>query len=347
MTTPLLHVEHLDVIYPGSRRGLRREPMRAVNDVSFDVSAGETLGLVGESGAGKSTVGRAILGLIRPTGGRVLIDGKDVARGGRHYTLAQRAVAQVVFQDPTASLNPARTIGDTLGEPLRIHRRLRRGASRRAAMSLCQQVSLSPDMVSRLPSALSGGQRQRAAIARALAPEPRLIVCDEPVTALDVSTQAQVVNLLADLQDQTGVALLFISHDLSVVRHLAQRTGVMYAGNLVETGPTNLVCGAPAHPYTHALLASVPVADPIRQRRRRQERQDAAASTEPAQSRRIDVGCPYAPRCPRATDICRATAPPLVPFGDGRSVACYHPLTNTSPAGAKGQAVMAVDEQPP
>lgn len=324
MSEAILSVEGLSVAYPGARRGLRRMPVRAVREVSFDVAEGETFGLVGESGSGKSTIGRAVLGLVRPTAGRVLLAGRQVAGASRAEALGLRKAAQVVFQDPAASLNPARTIVASLGEPLRLHRGMRGDAATAEAGSLCRQVSLSDELIRRLPAELSGGQRQRAAIARALAPHPRLIVCDEPITALDVSTQAQVVNLFVDLQDDTGVALLFISHDLSVVRHIAQRVGVMFAGHLVEAGDTATVCGSPSHPYTRALLASVPVADPVRQRERRLARQQEmrGAVSEPGSD---SVGCPYVARCPRADGICRAVAPSLDPLPDGRLVACHHP----------------------
>lgn len=325
MTDPVLTVEDVTVTYPGVRRRGRRQPIQAVRDVSFEVVAGETFGLVGESGAGKSTVGRAVLGLIRPTAGHITIDGRDIHRVGRRDERSLRAAAQAVFQDPTSSLNPARPISDTIGETLRLHHGLRGDAALRAATAVCEQVSLSADLLFRLPAELSGGQRQRAAIARALAPHPRLIVCDEPITALDVSTQAQVINLLADLRDQTGVALLFISHDLAVIRHIAQRVAVMFDGHLVEVGPTAAVCDQPAHPYTDALLAAVPVADPTRQRARRRQRQSHEAGAISREASGHDLGCPYAFRCPRVTDVCRDTVPPLALIPDRWQVACHHP----------------------
>lgn len=333
---PLLSVEHLSVTYRGARQGLRRAHVLAADDVTFSISEGETFGLVGESGSGKTTVGRAVLGLLSPAGGEILLHGRDVAKVRRGEVLAYRQAAQVVFQDPTASLNPARTIAATLSEPLDLHRGLRGVAAIDAIWELLGQVSLPPGVAGRLPAELSGGQRQRAAIGRALAPKPKLIVCDEPITSLDVSIQAQVINLLADLRAADDLTLLFISHDLGVVRHIAQRVGVMFGGRLVETGPTALICGDPAHPYTRALLAAAPVPDPARQRLRRQQRRaELTASGASGAPGGVRPACGYAVRCPLATGECLTVRPELAPLPDGRLVACHHPHVEPSESAAK------------
>jgi len=295
----------------------------AVDGVSFDVAPGETLGLVGESGSGKSTIGKAILGLQPPAAGQVLLHGTDITRA----SLRQRRVVaidlRVVFQDPYSSLNPAQTIGQTLIEPLRVLRVAKDERWRRVADALTA-VGLPADAGGRYPAQFSGGQRQRIAIARALVCEPQVIVLDEPVSALDLSTQAQVLNLLADLRDNRHLALLFIAHDLSVVRFLAQRVVVLYRGQVMEAGPVEEVTQRPGHPYSIALTAAAPVPQPAEQARRRAAREElgvgtAGAAPPPA------AGCPFAARCPLATDICRAERPSLVPgTGTGSAVACHH-----------------------
>lgn len=265
----LLEVKDLRVSFPG--RGFRAKRVEVLHGVTLDVSEGETLGLVGESGSGKTTIGRAVLGLVKPAGGSIRFDGKEISSLS---TRARRALAkdiQVVFQDPYTSLNPSLTVGDILAEPLVVQGATPRDARKRVA-TLLDQVGLPADAVERLPREFSGGQRQRVAIARALAPSPRLIVCDEPVSALDLSTQARVLDLLIDIQRSTGVAYLFVSHDLAVVRHISHRVAVLYRGDLVETGAGAEVTSTPRHPYTQKLLLAAPVADPILQRERREER---------------------------------------------------------------------------
>ena len=271
----LLEVNDLKITFPG--RGWRARPVEVLHGVSLSVARGECLGLVGESGSGKTTIGRAVLGLVKPSAGEIYFEG---ARIDGLPSKARRVLSkdiQVVFQDPYTSLNPSMTIGDTLAEPLVVQ-----GASSRDARSrvktLLDQVGLPSDADERLPREFSGGQRQRVAIARALAPEPKLIVCDEPVSALDLSTQERVLDLFVEIQRTTGVAYLFVSHDLSVVRHISHRVAVLYRGDLVETGPAASVTSTPEHPYTQRLLLAAPVADPIRQRQRREDRRKLSAA---------------------------------------------------------------------
>ncbi len=265
----LLEVDDLRVSFPG--RGWRAKPVEVLHGVSLTVAPGETLGLVGESGSGKTTIGRAVLGLVAPSGGDIRFDDTSIAGiSARDRRRLSRDI-QVVFQDPYTSLNPSMTIGDILAEPLIIQGATSKDARSRVK-TLLDQVGLPSDSVERLPREFSGGQRQRVAIARALAPEPRLIVCDEPVSALDLSTQARVLDLFVEIQRATGVAYLFVSHDLSVVRHISHRVAVLYRGDLVETGSAEHVTSTPDHPYTQKLLLAAPVADPARQRERRVER---------------------------------------------------------------------------
>jgi len=271
----LLEVSHLSVEFPG--RGWRAQPVRAVNDVSFTIQPGETVGLVGESGSGKTTIGRAILGLIRPTSGRIVFGGINTTglRGGARRALAKDL--QVVFQDPYSSLNPSLTIGSILVEPLQVQRALTKAGALAEIRRLLDRVGLPADAAARYPAHFSGGQRQRVAIARALSVGPKLVVCDEPTSALDVSTQAQVLALLRELQRDSGMSYLFITHDLAVVRHFADRVLVLRRGELVEAGPVEQVCEHPQHPYTRALVQAAPVPDPIVQRERRLARERSLA----------------------------------------------------------------------
>ncbi len=268
-STPLLTVDQLVVEYPSKK--FRAKPFRALTDINISIGRGETLGLVGESGSGKTTLGRAILGLAPVTGGRISFDGKDISHASRKDRRVLSRDLQVVFQDPYTSLNPALEIGDILAEPLGVQG-LEAAAAKKRVKELLDQVGLPSDAINRLPREFSGGQRQRVAIARSLALSPKLIVCDEPVSALDLSTQARVLDLFLQIQQDTGVSYLFVSHDLDVVRHISHRVAVMYHGEIVEQGPAGVVTADPDHPYTQRLLLASPVPDPDRQEQRRADR---------------------------------------------------------------------------
>jgi oligopeptide transport system ATP-binding protein len=319
--TPLLRVEGLTMHFPLYRGIFRRRAgeVRAVDDLSFEIARGETLGLVGESGCGKSTTGRAILRLFEPTAGSIRLEGREIARLGGAALRAIRPEMQMIFQDPQASLNPRMTVGSIIAEPLDEHARLTRAGRRARVMELMEAVGLSRRFANRYPHEFSGGQRQRIGIARALALEPKFIVCDEPIAALDVSIQAQVVNLLEDLQDRLGLTYLFISHDLSMVRHIADRVAVMYLGRLAEIGPTDALYARPLHPYTEALISAVPSPDPEIEARRRRIilKGDVPSPAKPP------TGCVFHTRCPRAFDRCRVEVPALLDKGGGRRVACH------------------------
>jgi oligopeptide/dipeptide ABC transporter ATP-binding protein len=291
--------------------------IRAVDGVDFEIDPGETLALVGESGCGKSTTGRLLLRLIEPTSGSVTIDGREIYKLSSTSLRNLRRDMQIVFQDPYASLNPRMTVGAMLEEPLRLHKLAKGPAVKRRVEELLIAVGLLPEQARRYPHEFSGGQRQRIGIARALAVEPRLIVCDEAVSALDVSIQAQIVNLLQDLQKQRDLAYLFIAHDLAVVRHIADRVAVMYLGRIVELAPTETLFEAPRHPYTRALLSAVPVPDPtIKQER-------IALSGEPPSPAAVPSGCRFHTRCPYAQEICRRDDPALTSDGFGHATACH------------------------
>lgn len=318
---PLLVVRDLVKHFPLRGVGfLRRRvaDVHAVCGVSLELRAGETLGLVGESGSGKTTTARAILQLEAPTSGQVRFLGADLARASRRSLRRARRDIQVVFQDPFASLDPRLAVGDIVAEPLRVHGRYRRGGRQRVA-ELLEQVGIRPEEGARRPRQLSGGQRQRVAIARALALEPKLVVLDEPVSALDVSIRAGVVNLLEDLQSRLGVAYLFIAHDLSVVSHISDRVAVMYLGKVVETGTRDDVYERPSHPYTQALLSAAPVPDPHVERRRRRLVLEGEIPS-PVQP---PSGCRFRTRCWKAEEVCAVEEPALVERGQGHPVACH------------------------
>lgn len=318
MATILAEGKHLSKTFPVKGQG-KGAALHAVSGVDLAVYEGETLALVGESGCGKSTLGRLLLGLLPPTQGQVFFDGQDLAALPPARLRALRRQMQLVFQD-TAALNPRWTVGQSLAEPLRIHNLCPRGEYAARGAALLTQVGLAPDLLDRYPHQLSGGQRQRVGLARALALSPRLVVCDEPVSALDVSVQAQMLNLLADLQASQGLTYVLISHDLGVVRHSADRVCVMFLGRVCEVGPTQALFSAPRHPYTKFLLDSVPRPDPTR----RGESGPPLAGEIPSPVH-PPSGCRFRSRCPYAQDICAQTVPPLTGAGDHQA-ACHFPL---------------------
>ncbi|MFD7611367.1 ABC transporter ATP-binding protein [Streptomyces sp. NPDC059828] len=323
-TTSLLSVRDLGKSFPGrrGRTGRRGAPVRAVDGVSFDVAAGESLGLVGESGCGKSTTGRLIVRLLEPTAGSVHFDGSDVSHLSASGMRPLRRHVQMVFQDPHSSLNPRQTVARVIADPLLVQGWGRTEARQRAA-ELMELVGLIPEHLDRYPHEFSGGQAQRIGIARSLATSPRLLVADEPVSALDVSVQAQIVNLMERLRRELGLAYVFIAHDLSVVKRVCDRVAVMYLGRIVEIGDKRAVYGSPLHPYTRALLSAVPLPDPVAERRR--ERITLAG--DPPSPAAPPPGCTFHPRCPKAQAICRGERPLLRIGGPGerREVACHFP----------------------
>jgi oligopeptide transport system ATP-binding protein len=335
----LLRADHIVKYFPIKNGVLiQREVARvhAVDDVSFELRAGETLGLVGESGCGKSTLARCIARLHEITSGSLVFEGKDISGYSRRELRPVRRDLQLIFQDPYASLNPRKRVGSIIADPLRIHRVGSPQQIRQRVVELLELVGLSPEHINRYPHEFSGGQRQRIGVARALALKPKLVIADEPVSALDVSIRAQVINLLDDLQDDLGLTYIFIAHDLGVVRHVSDRIAVMYLGKIVEISPAEELYEQPVHPYTEALLSAVPIPDPDLSARREQIvlEGDVPSPISPP------TGCRFHPRCRYATDVCRLEEPPLTLMGStGHLAACHHPLTVGTATGGPPAAV--------
>jgi oligopeptide/dipeptide ABC transporter ATP-binding protein len=320
----ILEARHLEVHFPirsGALLGRSKGVVHAVDDLSFTLQEGETLGIVGESGCGKSTLIRALARLTDATGGELLYRDKNITKAGRRQLGPIRRELQMVFQDPQASLNPRKRVGQILETPLRL-----RGVSgddvAKETRSLLRRVGLNPEHVNRFPHEFSGGQRQRIGIARALALTPEVILLDEPVSALDVSIQAQVINLLEDLKDEAGLTYVFVAHDLSVVRHVSDRIAVMYLGKIMEVSPARELYTKPIHPYTDTLLAAIPIPDP----RSNRARTRTVVKGEPPNPIDPPPGCRFHTRCPRATDVCRTVEPPLTAYAGGHLAACHHPM---------------------
>ena len=322
--TPLLEVRHVKKYFPIRQGVFSREVARvhAVDDVSFAVREGETLGLVGESGCGKSTLGRTIIRLLEPTEGQIIFEGLHIEHRGARSMRPLRREIQMVFQDPYASLNPRKRVGTIVSDPMKIHDLGNAAERKRRVGEILETVGLSPEHYNRFPHEFSGGQRQRIGIARALALRPKLIIADEPVSALDVSIQSQMLNLLDDLQNDLNLTYVFIAHDLGVVRHVSDRIAVMYLGKIVELAPAEELYTRPIMPYSEALLSAVPIPDPdlAEKRERIVLEGDVPSPINPPS------GCRFHPRCRYATDVCRQLEPPLVDYGNGHLAACHHPL---------------------
>jgi oligopeptide transport system ATP-binding protein len=342
--TPLLEVRHVKKYFPIRKGVLQRAvaQVHAVDGVSFTVREGETLGLVGESGCGKSTLGRTIVRLLEPTDGEVIFQGQHIEHFGTRKLRPLRREMQMVFQDPYASLNPRKRVGTIVSDPMRIHNLGSRAEQKRRVGEILETVGLSPEHYNRFPHEFSGGQRQRIGIARALALRPKLIVADEPVSALDVSIQSQMLNLLDDLQNELQLTYVFIAHDLGVVRHVSDRIAVMYLGKIVELSPAEELYTKPIMPYSEALLSAVPIPDPdlAAKRERIVLEGDVPSPINPPS------GCRFHPRCRYATDVCKQLEPPLVDYGNGHLAACHHPL-NVDQATLQRVAVAMSDGSTP
>ena len=338
---PLVEVKHVKKYFPIRKGVLQREVARvhAVDDVSFAVQEGETLGLVGESGCGKSTLGRTIVRLLEPTAGEIIFQGRRIEELTSRQLRPLRREMQMVFQDPYASLNPRKRVGTIIGDPMKIHKLGDKKDRKARVEELLETVGLSPEHYNRFPHEFSGGQRQRIGIARALALRPKLIVADEPVSALDVSIQSQMLNLLEDLQTEFKLTYIFIAHDLGVVRHVSDRIAVMYLGKLVELSPAEELYQRPIMPYTEALLSAVPIPDPdlAAARKRIVLEGDVPSPINPPS------GCRFHPRCRYATQVCKEVEPPLVEYGNGHLAACHHPLNVDA---AALQAARVAEETP-
>jgi oligopeptide/dipeptide ABC transporter ATP-binding protein len=322
---PLVAVRDVVKHFPVTRGVvLRRQvgAVHAVDRITFDVASGEAFGLVGETGCGKTTTARLISGLIEPTAGSILFGGEEVAGASRERLARLRRDVQIVFQDPYSALNPRKTVGSIIAAPFEIHRVSDRQRRRRAVRELMELVGLNPEHYNRYPHEFSGGQRQRVGIARALALRPKLVIADEPVSALDVSIQAQILNLLRDLRGELGLTLILISHDLSVVRHMCDRVAVMYLGAVVELADSDALYSHPRHPYTGSLLAAVPVPDPSARRERGLLGGDVPSPENPPPA------CRFHTRCPKAQELCTIEEPPLEPKEGGNLAACHYPLAN-------------------
>jgi peptide/nickel transport system ATP-binding protein len=341
----ILDVKGLKTYFPVKSRGLLPRTIghvKAVDGVDLTLSPGETLGLVGESGSGKTTAARSILMLVKPTEGTITIDGQEITHLSRNNLTPVRRKAQMIFQDPYNALNPRHTVGSIISAPFRVQGVVPQGGVKSAVHELMARVGLNPEHYNRYPNEFSGGQRQRIGIARAIALRPKLIVCDEPVSALDVSIQAQILNLLADLQREFGIAYVFVAHDLAVVRQISHRVAVMYLGHIVELPPREVIYSAPLHPYTHSLLSAVPIPDPSRQKNRRSRivlHGDLPSPIDPPS------GCVFRTRCFRAQEKCAIEIPPLVEIAPGHQVACHFPVeTKDLPKRVEVETAAALEE---
>jgi len=345
-TRDILNVTNLHTYFPVKSRGIIPRTIgqvKAVDGIDLQLASGETLGLVGESGSGKTTAARTILLLVRPTEGHIEIDGQDVTGFSTKALLPVRRKAQMIFQDPYNALNPRHTVGSIIAAPFRVQGVTPPGGVKNSVLDLMERVGLNPEHYNRYPNEFSGGQRQRIGIARAIALRPKLIVCDEPVSALDVSIQAQIINLLRDLQQEFGVAYLFVAHDLAVVKQISHRVAVMYLGHIMETASREVIYSAPLHPYTHSLLSAVPIPDPKQQRHRTRIvlQGDLPSPIDPPS------GCVFRTRCFQAQEKCAVEVPPLVEIAPGHKVACHFPIeTKDLPARVEVEDVEFQEEAP-